>query len=97
MTSENEFLPNSEILSYLSVFQPFQSFTGNYIETRLGLLTGLVYMVASKSQQFIDRSSHRRCSVRIGVLRISQNSQENTCARASFLIKFETSGSFCWL
>ena len=69
MTSENEFLPNSEILSYLSVFHPFQSFTGNYIETRLGLLTGLVYMVASKSQQFIDRSSRRRCSVRIGVLR----------------------------
>ena len=30
------------------------------------------------------KSSHRRCSVRKGVLR---NSQENTCARVSFLIK----------
>ena len=34
--------------------------------------------------------SHQRCSVRKGVLiEISQNSQENTCARASFLIKLQ--------
>ena len=37
------------------------------------------------------RSSHRRCSVRKGVLKNSQNSQENTCARASFLIKLQAS------
>ena len=30
----------------------------------------------------------RRCSVKIVFLEISQNSQENACARASFLIKF---------
>ena len=35
----------------------------------------------------IFRSSHRRCSVKKVFLEISQNSQENTCARASFLIK----------
>ena len=29
----------------------------------------------------------RRCSVKKAVLEISQNSQENTCARVSFLIK----------
>ena len=34
------------------------------------------------------RSSHPRCSVKKLFLEISQNSQENTCARASFLIKF---------
>ena len=28
-----------------------------------------------------------RCSVKKGVLELSQNSQENTCAKASFLIK----------
>ena len=33
------------------------------------------------------RSSHQRCSVKKGVLKISQNSQENTCVRGSFLIK----------
>ena len=35
------------------------------------------------------RSSHQRCSIRKGVLEISQNSQENTCARVSFLIKLQ--------
>ena len=35
---------------------------------------------------FTCRSSYRRCSV---FLEISQNSQENTCARVSFLIKLQ--------
>ena len=34
-----------------------------------------------------QRSSHRMCSVEKVFLEISQNSQENTCARVSFLIK----------
>ena len=33
-----------------------------------------------------NRSSHWRCSVKKVFLEISQNSQENTCARVSFLI-----------
>ena len=33
-----------------------------------------------------DRSSHRRCSAKKVFLEISQNSQEKTCARVSFLI-----------
>ena len=38
----------------------------------------------------VFRSSHRRFSVAKGVLsKISQNSQEKTCARASFLIKLQ--------
>ena len=36
---------------------------------------------------YIDRSSHQSCSIKKVFLEISQNSQENTCARASFLIK----------
>ena len=35
------------------------------------------------------RSSHQRCSVKKTFWKISQNSQENTCARASFLIKLQ--------
>ena len=38
------------------------------------------------------RSSHRRLSVRKDVIRTPQNSQKNTCARASFLIKLQASG-----
>ena len=33
----------------------------------------------------------QRCSVKKVLLEISQNSQENTCARASFLIKLQAS------
>ena len=33
------------------------------------------------------RSNHRMCSAKKVFLKASQNSQENTCARASFLIK----------
>ena len=47
------------------------------------------------------RCSHRRCSVKKVFLEISQNSQENTCARVSFLIKLQaflqnkSGGCFC--
>ena len=37
------------------------------------------------------RSSHRRCYIKKVFLEILQNSQENTCARASFLIKLKAS------
>ena len=38
------------------------------------------------------RSSHQRCSVKKVFLEISQNSQENTCAKVSFFIKLQASG-----
>ena len=34
------------------------------------------------------RSSHRGCSIKKMFLKISQNSQENTCARVSFFLFF---------
>ena len=36
----------------------------------------------------------QKCSVKKVSLQISQNSQENTCARVSFLINFQSSGNF---
>ena len=36
-----------------------------------------------------DRSSHQRGSVKKVFLKILQNSQENTCAKVSFLIKMQ--------
>ena len=49
------------------------------------------YLDTSRS----DSSSHRRCSVKIGVLKISQNSQENTCTRVSFWIKLQSTWYRC--
>ena len=40
------------------------------------------------------RSSNRRCSVREVFLEILQNSQDNICARVSFLIKLQASNAF---
>ena len=37
----------------------------------------------------INEEIARRCSVKKVFLEISQNSQENTCSRVSFLIKFK--------
>ena len=37
------------------------------------------------------RSRHQRCSIKKVFLKISQNSQENTCARVTFLIKLQAS------
>ena len=41
-------------------------------------------------RRWIFRSSLRRCSIEKMFLNILQNSQENTCARVSFLIKLKT-------
>ena len=38
------------------------------------------------------RSSHRRCSLKKGVLKKSQNSQENSCVGVSFFIKLQATG-----
>ena len=40
-------------------------------------------------RHYYFRSSHVRCSVKKVLLEISQNSQENTCARDSFWIKLQ--------
>ena len=46
-------------------------------------------IVFAITMQMTIRSNHQRCSVRKGVLRNSQNSEENTCARFSFLTKLQ--------
>ena len=45
--------------------------------------------------QTLELEATKRCSMKRGVLEISQNSQENTCARASFLIKLPK--GFLWI
>ena len=44
----------------------------------------------AKSSSFVlAEAVSQRCSVKLVLLEISQNSQENTCARVSFLIKLQ--------
>ena len=49
--------------------------------------------VIHKYTNYINRSSHERYSVKKLFLEISQNPQENTCARDSFLIKLQAAGA----
>ena len=46
-------------------------------------------ILGGESPTLICRTSHGRCSVRKVFSKISQNSQENTCTRGSFLIKLQ--------
>ena len=49
-------------------------------------------MIEENSNKIINRSSRPEVFSEKAFLEISQNSQENTCARASFLTKLQTSG-----
>ena len=68
----------------------------------LGADTKLKYAKSQKHKNVYSdtchtyfRSSHRRCSVEKGVLvELSQNSQENTCARVSSLKKLQAWGLY---
>ena len=46
----------------------------------------------AKTEVVATEAVVQRCSVKKVFLEISQNSQENTCARVSFLIKLQASG-----
>ena len=62
----------------------------NTTTTNLQKITHEKEIVSSKS---IKREAvAKRCSVKKVFLKISQNSQENTCARVSFLIKLQAWG-----
>ena len=48
------------------------------------------WRLSSETLDINNRSCHRSCSVRKGALKNFVNLQENTCARASFLMKLQT-------
>ena len=57
--------------------------------------SGMELISPKKNFQYNTRGTEvilRRCSIKKVFLEISQNSQENTCARVSFLIKLHASG-----
>ena len=57
----------------------------------LDIFKNLLIVLVSPSHHFITEVVVQRCSVKKVFLEISQNSQENTCARASFLIELQAS------
>ena len=44
----------------------------------------------------VGRSSHQKCSVKKVFLKVLQNLLENTCARVTFLIKFQAKACNCF-
>ena len=61
-----------------------------FIRLEYSTMNNLQNLVPFGPQGRCFRSNHRRCSVKKGVLRnFLENSQESTCARASFLIKLQ--------
>ena len=58
----------------------------------LELENRVLLLAILRHYSLLYRSSHRRCSLKKVFLKISRNSQENTCARVSFLIKLHTFG-----
>ena len=62
-----------KISSYKPAFRNFAKLTGKHLCQRL----------------FFNKIAGQRCSVENALFEISQNSQENTCARDSFLIKLQ--------
>ena len=49
----------------------------------------VISIYISNNQAQISEKVVQRCSVKMAFLKISQNSQENTCARVSFLTKLQ--------
>ena len=48
--------------------------------------------INNHKKEHVTKAVLQRCSVKKVVLEISQNSQDNICTRASFLIKLTASG-----
>ena len=68
-----------------------------YIKSILSSVTTFSYLSNWNHEIRLCRSSHRRCSTKKVFLQISQNLQENTCAKVSFLIKLHAWGVFLWI
>ena len=92
-TSFSQFLEFEEKTCIKLMFIESSSFKMS-LRVLENLFTKLMILAQVASYRLLtkNRSSHRRCSVRKGFLEISQNSQGNTCARGSFLIKLQASG-----
>ena len=56
----------------------------------MGMPPTIIYRIQNVSYQLLEKQSFKdRCSLKKVFLEITQNSQENNCARVSFLIKLQ--------
>ena len=55
----------------------------------------LISSVTNLGQKCSPEVFYEKCSMKKLFLEISQNSQENTCVRVSFLIKLQALGQYC--
>ena len=62
------------------------------IKTNQGIQKAVFVKYETKLKRKSPEAVVRRCSIEIVVLKNSQNSQENICSRASFLIKLQGAG-----
>ena len=75
---------NEKVIFFTTSFKACYPIPPKYLNFSVGWFKTMDNVVAF-------RSSHQGCSVRNVFFKISQNSQENTCARVSFLIKLQAS------
>ena len=86
----------SQIVDDLEFFLSNFEFILNEITNAKPYLGGFSLIIMQKHKMVESecvRSSQQRCSVKELFLEILQNSQENTCARVSFLVKLPKGGS----
>ena len=66
-------------------------FCGSYKICFQNLIINMFYLRIERKIKYLSEAVTRRCFVEKLLLEILQNSQENTCARVSFLIKLQAS------
>ena len=86
----NQFTGKSDLDKiFLNIFNGTWSFDEIY-DTSFPLRISSVHVNKSQIRSFLTKEAvARRCSVKMLLVEISQNSQENTCATVSFLIKLQ--------
>ena len=70
--------------SIVDVWLSSECASGNYMQWKLKLLSCKITSSTFFDSPELFRSSRQRCSIKKVFLEISQNSQENTCARVFF-------------
>ena len=90
-----EFLGNRHFYACFHWSTAFIFAPGFVTYSTIHIIYGCITVVGKITHRIpaITNCSHQRCSVKKVFLEISQNSQENTCARVSFLIKLQAASA----
>ena len=89
-----EFQQKKKLFHFFKILVKFSIniFKKSKVENAIGTFQNSI-AIPNNSNYSHSNSSHQRCSIKKKLfLKILQNSQENTCATFSFLIKLQASG-----